>query len=146
MISLFLADLIVLIHFLWIVFMVLGFLLTGRAFFYVYVFKSVGGAAERFFDRWIFRSGHLFGIVYVSVLAIWGKYCPLTILESGLRRKGAGQSGYTGSFIVHHIEKLVYPEVEVVYVMVPTVIIAVFVVVMFFVRPPSRFRRGGVKG
>lgn len=138
MVYVFFADFIVLIHFLWILFMVVGFLLTFIAFFGVYVFRSAGRFGERFFDRWVFRSVHLLGIVYVGGLAACGKYCPLTYAENSLRSKEAGES-YAGSFIVHYIEKIVYPEVEAIYIIAPTVMIALFVLGMFIVRPPKQF-------
>jgi len=47
--------------------------------------------------------------------ALWGLYielssgiCPLTPLENALRR-AAGASGYSGSFIEHYIVPIVYP-------------------------------------
>ncbi len=124
-----LADAIVIIHFAWILFMLLGFILTLCGFFY-----------RSFFDRWLFRTLHLCGIAYVSLLAIMGKYCPLTILENTLRTRYDPELGYPGSFIVHYIEKLVYPDVSPLIILIPTVIIAVFTIVVFIVRPPERIK------
>ena len=72
----FLAEIILIIHFLWILFMLFGF-----------VYNVVG----LFFNKnllknfWL-RTMHLFGILYVASLAILDKYCPLTVLESKLRQ------------------------------------------------------------
>jgi Protein of Unknown function (DUF2784) len=45
--------------------------------------------------------------------AVWvswsGSYCPLTPLEQSLRRT-AGQAGYEGGFIEHYVGALIYPE------------------------------------
>jgi Protein of Unknown function (DUF2784) len=45
--------------------------------------------------------------------AVWvswsGSYCPLTPLEQSLRR-AAGQAGYEGGFIEHYVGALIYPE------------------------------------
>jgi len=38
-----------------------------------------------------------------------GRICPLTPLENTLRRQGGG-SGYSGGFIDHYITALIYPE------------------------------------
>ena len=124
-----LADLIVFFHFLWIIFNLIGFILTLAGFFW-----------KRFFDRALFRLLHLFGIVYVSLLAILGKYCPLTILENSLRRKYNPFLVYPGSFIAHHLENLVYPDVNPLIVYIPTLFIALFTVIIFILKPPKRMK------
>ena len=47
--------------------------------------------------------------------AVWGAliefahwYCPLTSWENAMLRR-AGESGYTGGFMAHHIFRLIYP-------------------------------------
>lgn len=125
-----LADLIVTIHFAWILFILWGFMLTLRGFFH-----------KEFFDRWLFRTLHLFGIVYVSVLAIMGKYCPLTVWENVLRAKYDPNLTYPGSFIIYYIERLVYPEVNPLIIQIPTAFIAVFTIIVFIFRPPAKIKR-----
>lgn len=124
------ADAIIVLHFLYILFMILGFLLTGYALFF----------REKFFDRWLFRSLHLLGIFYVASLSILGKYCPLTILENELRLRYEVSSVYSGSFIVHYLEKLVYPDVNPLVIQIPTVFLAIFTTVMFIVKPPKKIK------
>ena len=69
-----------------------------------------------FFDRkllgyfWL-RLIHFAGIIFVFSLELLGKYCPLTLLENYLYRIGEFRSAYRGSFIVHYLEKIVYPDV-----------------------------------
>ncbi len=125
-----LADVIVVMHFAWILFMLLGFILTLCGFFW-----------KEFFDRWLFRILHLFGITYVSFLAIMGKYCPLTIWENSLRAKYDPTLTYSGSYIVHYIEKLVYLDVNLLVILIPTVFIAIFTVVVFMIKPPTKMRK-----
>lgn len=125
-----LADALVVIHFVWIVFILVGFALTVRAFW-----KPV------FFDWWIFRTTHLAGILFVAGLEILGKFCPLTVWENTLRRSYDPSHTYPGSFIVQYIAKLVYPEVDPLVLVIPTVFIAVFTLIVFVLRPPRRFRR-----
>jgi hypothetical protein len=48
---------------------------------------------------------------------------------------------YPGSFIVHYVEKLVYPEVNPLIIQIPTIIIAAFTVVVFIIRPPAKIKR-----
>jgi hypothetical protein len=124
------ADAIIVVHFLYILFMLSGFLLTGYALFF----------RQKFFDWWLFRSLHLLGIFYVASLSILGKYCPLTILENELRLRYEAYSVYSGSFIVHYLEKLVYPDVNPLVIQIPTVFLAIFTIVVFIVKPPEKIK------
>ncbi len=121
-----LADIILVVHLGWILFMLYGFALTVIALW-----------RPTFWDRWLFRSIHLGGILFVATLELLGKYCPLTIWEYGLRRGGADQ----GHFVLDWIERLVYPDVSPLVYLIPTYAIALFTLVMFVWRPPSKFRR-----
>ena len=125
-----LADSIVIIHFAWILFMLWGFMLTLRGFLY-----------KEFFERWILRTFHLFGIAYVSILAIMGEYCPLTIWENTLRQKYDPSLTYPGSFMIHYVEKFVYPEVNPLIIQIPTTFIAIFTVAVFIIKPPEKIKR-----
>ena len=129
MISKILADIIVLIHLAWIVFMVVGFFLTLRGFFH-----------KAFFDRWVFRTLHLGGIVYVGSLAILREYCPLTILENTLRARYNPELTYPGSFIMYYAQKFIYPDIRPVVILIPTFIIVVFTIVVFILRPPAKIQ------
>lgn len=124
------ADAIVIMHFTWVLFMLVGFILTLCGFFW-----------KGFFDMWLFRTVHLCGIVYVGLLAVLRQYCPLTILEYTLRAKYNPELTYPGSFIVYYIEKLVYPDVNPLVILIPTVIIAVFTIAVFIIKPPEKIRR-----
>jgi hypothetical protein len=83
-----LADLVVLLHFLWIVF------LFGGAFW---------GARNK-----TARILHLGGLFFALIIQISNWYCPLTYLEVWLRSKHNPGLAYTGSFILFYIEKIVY--------------------------------------
>ncbi|MCK4322024.1 DUF2784 domain-containing protein [candidate division WOR-3 bacterium] len=124
------ADTIVVLHFVWILFMLLGFILTIWGFFW-----------KGFFELWLFRTLHLCGILYVSLLAILREYCPLTILENISRLKYNPETIYPGSFIAHYIEKLVYPDVNPLILIIGTIFIAVFTLVIFIVKPPTKMRK-----
>ena len=125
-----LADIIVIVHLFWILFMLIGFLLTLCGLF-----------RREFLDRWLFRTIHLFGIAYVSLLAIMGKYCPLTLWENTLRAKYDPSLTYPGSFMIHYVERLVYPDINPLIIRIPTTFIAVFTVIVFILRPPRRIRK-----
>jgi hypothetical protein len=83
-----LADLVVLVHLAFIIFVVLG-----------------SGLALRW--RWI-PWVHLPAVLWAALLEFWGWICPLTPLETWLRRAG-GASGYSGGFIGHYVVPIVYP-------------------------------------
>lgn len=122
-----LADTIVIMHFVWILLMLIGFILTVAGFW-----------VKNFFEQWFFRTLHLFGIAYVSILAIMGKYCPLTILENTLRQKYNPNLTYSGSFMINSIQRLVYPDINPLIILIPTTFIAIFTILVFIIRPPRK--------
>lgn len=136
-----LADFLVALHFLWILFILAGFGLT----LWGILFKKA------ILDWFWFRTLHLAGIVYVGTLSALGKLCPLTTWENTLRSKAGQGSTYAGSFIIHYVEKLVYPEVDPVLLQVLTILLGVFSLAAYLLRPPekvgrfikSRFHPGG---
>ena len=127
-----LADIIVVFHFLWILFMISGFCVT----LYSIVFN------RKYLDFVTFRVVHLCGIFYVGLLTVLGKYCPVTILEYNLRQKYDSSLFYSGSFIIDWVERIVYPDVHPLLIQLPTIIIAVFTVVIFLIFPPGRKKHG----
>jgi len=86
-----LADAVVLVHFLWILFLIFGALLGVRNKTIKYI--------------------HLSGLFFAILIQIFGWYCPLTHLEFYLRSRHDPSIGYTGSFIVYYMERLVYLEI-----------------------------------
>jgi len=122
-----LANIIVVMHFAWIIFMLTGFLLTLCGFWW-----------KKIFDWLLFRYLHLLGILYVSLLAVMGKYCPLTIWENALREKHESGLAYSGPFIIHYIEKLVYPDINPWFIRIATALIAISTIIIFIIRPPQK--------
>jgi len=88
MFSKILADVVVLIHFLWILFLFLG---------------ALWGIKHK-----IVRLLHLSGLAFAFIIQIFDWYCPLTHLEVWLRSKHSPTLTYTGSFIIYYVEKIVY--------------------------------------
>ncbi len=83
-----LADLVLLAHLAFIVFVVLGGLLALR-------WPRAAWA-------------HLPCAAYGTAIEVWGWICPLTPLENRLRRLG-GEQGYPGGFVEHYLVPIVYP-------------------------------------
>jgi len=84
-----LADLVLVVHF--------GFL----AF-------VVGGGA--FVLRWPkLALLHVPAVIWGALIEFSGWICPLTPLENALRHR-AGEAGYAGGFIAHYVTSVLYPE------------------------------------
>ncbi|MGE0388104.1 MAG: DUF2784 domain-containing protein [Gammaproteobacteria bacterium] len=58
-------------------------------------------------NAWPFRLAHLAAMLYIAAQAWLGVDCPLTVLEAFLRAR-AGDTGYTGAFVAHWVERLLY--------------------------------------
>jgi len=131
------ARITMIIHFLWIIFMIAGFALTANAIINVYLFKSKRTFWKKFLRGWnFFRTAHLAGICFVSLIALLGEYCPLTILEDYLRidRYNLEREG----FIIRCLEKIIYPQVNPLTVLIPTYFIAVFSIAAYIAVPPDK--------
>jgi len=86
-----LADITVVVHFLWILFLIFGFgfALKGSRIAYV----------------------HLGGLMFALILNALGWTCPLTHLEDYFRSLHNAPSAYSTSFIARGVEKFVYPDI-----------------------------------
>ena len=84
-----LADIVVLIHLLFVVFVLIG-----------------GGLV-----LWRRRVGwlHLPAVLWAVWIELTGGICPLTPLENWLWQR-AGQGGYRGDFVEHYVIPLLYPD------------------------------------
>lgn len=101
-----LADGMVLIHFLWIVFLFLG------------AIWGIKNKAIKIF--------HLSGLAFAFLIQISNWYCPLTYLEIWLRSKHNPTLSYTGSFIIYYVEKMVYLELARSVIILFTLILCAF--------------------
>jgi hypothetical protein len=86
-----LVDITIVVHFLWILFLVFGFVFALKGSRIAYV--------------------HLGGLMFALVLNALGWYCPLTHLENYFRSIHDAHSAYSTSFIARGLEKFVYPDV-----------------------------------
>ena len=84
-----LADLVLVVHFAFVLFVIFGGLLVIR----------------RPKLAWL----HLPAAIWGSWIEFSGRICPLTPLENHFRRLG-GQAGYEGGFIEHYVTAIIYPE------------------------------------
>lgn len=84
-----LADAILVIHFLFVLFVVGGFA-------YVVAGSAIGWRTAR--NR-TFRVLHLAAIVFVALESLVGAVCPLTRWEDALRASGGGEAGFVGRWV-----------------------------------------------
>ncbi|MGR5529819.1 DUF2784 domain-containing protein [Vibrio alfacsensis] len=83
-----LADLVVILHLLFI------------------IFALSGGVLVRWRSYMLFI--HIPAALWVTVISFKGWICPLTPLENQLRQ-AAGDEGYPGGFVEHYIIPIIYP-------------------------------------
>ena len=99
-----LADLLILLHLLWILFLILG----GP------IGRPLAGILHIRY-RWV-RAVHISALLLALSLIPFGIICPLTHLELWARSayetlgstSGGPSGSYEGSFIIHYIEELIY--------------------------------------
>lgn len=117
------VDSIVFIHFLWILFIILGF----PIFLYFNLYK--------------WRIFHLIALIAAIIMQITRTICPLTYLEAYLKSKDIDHSVYPGSFIIEKIEGLIYvQDVTLQKIACLTIIFFVVVLLSFWFRPVKRQR------
>ena len=121
------ADLLLVGHVLFVLFVVLGFalILAGKAFRW----------------RWVrnpwYRLAHL-GAIGVVALQSWaGVVCPLTTWEMELRQK-SGSTVYEGSFIQHWLHIILYYEAPEWMFIVCYTLFGILVIAAWIMVPPKR--------
>jgi hypothetical protein len=97
-----LGDAVITFHFLWILFILFGLFIGVK------------------YGRLIWV--HLGGLVFTLILNIGGWFCPLTYLENHLYGLYNRQLAYGGSFVGQYLQKLIYLDVDEVYLRIAAVI------------------------
>jgi hypothetical protein len=119
------ADLTLVVHALFVAFVIFGLvaILVGKMRTWAWVRNP-----------W-FRAAHLLAIGIVVSQAWLGIVCPLTTWENALREK-AGETVYSGSFVAHWLEALLYYQAPPwVFVVAYTVFGGLVLISWFWVRP-----------
>ena len=118
-----LSDIVLLIHFTWILFIILGFPIA----------IALGMRRLRIF--------HTVALIGTVIMQVTGTICPLTDFEEYLRRTVAPGFSYGGSFIVSWLRHLIYIEdigVSLVIIYVLTGVYLVFVILSYFLWPAGK--------
>jgi hypothetical protein len=119
------ADVILFIHLLFVIFIILGFILIFigklRSWFWI-------------LNPW-FRLTHLISIGAVVLQSWMSLICPLTTWEMRLR-ENAGESVYIGTFISHWLDRILFYQVaEWVFIIIYTVFGGLVLASWFWIRP-----------
>jgi hypothetical protein len=130
-----LAELVLVLHVLFVLFVILGLAL---------ILVGLGRGWAWVTNPW-FRATHLAAIAIVVAQAWAGVLCPLTVWENALREH-AGQAGYEGSFVGHWLRALLYYEAEPWVFIVLYTLFAALVVGVWVLAPPRLRRRDGARG
>ena len=86
----YLADFIIILHFVWILFLIFGF-----------IFALIESKIAFL---------HVAGLLFALFLNVMGWYCPLTYLEHYLYALHDSEATYTGPFIIDFLSHLIYPD------------------------------------
>ncbi len=117
------ADLTIVLHFLWIAFVILGFPL------FLYLNHAKG------------RIIHLLVLVVMIAMQWTRTICPLTYLEVYLKSRGSSGAVYPGQFMTETIERLIYVEdLTLEKISYATLLYVAVVALSFWFRPIRRQR------
>ncbi|HTZ40473.1 MAG TPA: DUF2784 domain-containing protein [Syntrophales bacterium] len=112
------ADIVIVIHVLWIAFVILGFP------FALWLNNA----------RW--RLIHLAAVIWMVLMQVNHAICPLTYLEAWLKSEGRAAEVYSGKFIIETIERLIYVDsVTLEKIMYATSAYFALIVLSFWFRP-----------
>jgi len=123
------ADAILLLHVLVVIFIVFSLIL-------IFVGNVLSWPWIR--NPW-FRLLHLLAICVVVLLSWLNLICPLTSIEMALRTR-AGDTAYSGSFISHWLETILYYQAPPWVFVVGYTIFGVIVIASWFLVRPRHFR------
>ena len=125
-----LTEAVLVVHFLWAVWMILGVVL------------AVAGYRWHRLWRWrVFRITHLLGLLGTATVPVWGAgLCPLTSLEWRLRTGGHEAEAIASqeSFVIRILEDVLYLEVDPLILSLVTAAGAIVTVVICILHPPWR--------
>jgi len=130
------ADAALSLHVLFVAFVVVGLIVifVGCAFSWPWIRDP------------IFRSVHLLAIGSVAAQSWFGMVCPLTTIEIAFRAR-AGDATYSGTFISHWLQKLLYYQApDWVFIACYTAFGTLVAITWYFIRPrPFRTQQNALK-
>ncbi len=120
-----LADIVVMLHTLWTLFLVIGARWGVRC-------------------RWV-KVIHILGLIYAGVTVPFDAPCPLSTLGVWLRTRKGARTDYTGQFIAYYADRILHIQVPYHFVEVSTILLCLFNFWLYFAKGayPLRQRLGG---
>ena len=123
-----LADAILILHFSFVAFVLVGFFLVWIGWW----------RRWQWVRNFWFRMAHLAAIGVVAAESMLGIVCPLTTWEERLRLLAGDEQRYVGSFVQHWLHRLMFFEAEERVFTIIYVLFFLLVVLSFLVVPPGR--------
>jgi uncharacterized membrane protein required for colicin V production len=115
-----LADMTVLLHLGWVLFLAFG---------------ALWGRRNR-----LLKALHVGGLVFAVIMQLMHWYCPLTHLEFWLRSRHDPALAYPGSFLSHYAEEIIYVELSWEAILAATVVLCAVNAWLYLRRPRDRRR------
>ena len=127
-----LADALLILHCVYVLFVVVGFVAVWIGYF------SGWGFIRNFY----FRIFHVLAIGIVALQAVVGVMCPFTVWENDLRLLGSGEQRYQGTFIEYWLHKVLYHDISLqTFAVVYGLFLICVVVTYILIRPDKPGRR-----
>jgi hypothetical protein len=108
-----LADLVVALHAVFIVWIIFGAFLTRH--------------------RPLLRALHIASVVWGVLIELFPWPCPLTLAENWLQVR-TGKAGYQSGFLLHYLDKLVYPDLPSRLLVVAAILVGLINIVIYIRR------------
>ncbi len=116
-----LADILVLVHSLWTLFLVIGALWGVRS-------RKV-------------KIVHILGLIYAGITVPFDVPCPLSTLGLWLRTREGARTDYTGHFIAYYAEKILHIQLPFHFIEVSTILLCLFNFWLYFGKRAGRLRK-----
>ena len=100
--------------------------LIVHALFILWVILGALVARSRPILRWL----HILSLFWGILIELIPWSCPLTLLENWLEGR-AGIEPYRGGFLLHYMDKLVYPDISVTFLMIVGALVCAFNLILY---------------
>ena len=128
-----LAEAILIIHFAFVAFIVLGFVAIWIGHW----------LKKSFATNFCFRMAHVLAMGFVLLETLIGVICPLTAWEVKLRELAGQSDFYSGSFVSHWLGSLLYYDLPWTFFAILYALFFVLIVVTWFVVKPRKLSSNG---
>ena len=82
-------------------------------------------------EIWVVKVFHLTGLAFAFVLHLFSLTCPLTYVEIYFRSLAGRGAAYSGAFIIHYVDKLIYLALPPLFLLALTIALCIFNAVLY---------------